>query len=322
MARIRSVHPGLASDEAFMSMTMAAKAAWSLLWTECDDKGVFEWKPVVLKARIFPADNIDFAEILSEYEGLDCVKKFIFGGKSYGVVRNFCKFQRPKKPNSVHPLPDELRTYVHLTTGNSEPVGNQYSTSGEKSPQMEDEGCSKEVERKVMSETGSDLPVVSKPKKNKANYSDAFENFWKVYPDTAGTSKLEAWQEWEKLSPDDHGKAVSALPAFREWIKKQSKEYRVVHACRYLSKRRFDGLADTSEPVQQIKQVPVFYDTPEWKAWCQHNGKSLPQTDIRGLDGSIVGRGWYFPTEWPPSVKPDPVALYEKLATFENAKAA
>lgn len=58
---------GLSSDEAFMSMSMTAKAAWPLLWTECDDNGVFEWKPVVLKARIFPGDSLDFDSILAEW---------------------------------------------------------------------------------------------------------------------------------------------------------------------------------------------------------------------------------------------------------------
>ena len=67
MARIRSVHPGMASDEIYMSMSITAKAAWPLLWTECDDNGIFEWKPIVLKARIFPADAVDFAAILAEW---------------------------------------------------------------------------------------------------------------------------------------------------------------------------------------------------------------------------------------------------------------
>jgi hypothetical protein len=99
MARIRSIHPGLASDEIYMSMSMAAKAAWPLLWTECDDSGAFEWKPIVLKARIFPADNLDFAEILAEFVKLDCVRIEEVEGKPYGYIRNFGRYQRPKNPS-------------------------------------------------------------------------------------------------------------------------------------------------------------------------------------------------------------------------------
>jgi hypothetical protein len=144
MARIRSVHPGLATDEAYMSMSLAAKAAWPLLWTECDDQGVFEWKPIVLKARIFPADNVDFEGILTEIEKLGCITRYSVEGKSYGLVRNFLRFQRPKKPKAVHPLPDS-----------SPPVPHQFPTGGGNPPQMEDEGGRmKDEEEGSLSEPG------------------------------------------------------------------------------------------------------------------------------------------------------------------------
>jgi hypothetical protein len=112
MSRIRSIHPGIASDESYMQMSMPAKAAWPILWTECDDHGVFEWKPIVLKARIFPADNVDFAAILAELVTLDCVQRFEHEGKSYGIVRNFCAYQRPKHPSYRHPFPAALTEYA------------------------------------------------------------------------------------------------------------------------------------------------------------------------------------------------------------------
>lgn len=148
MSRIRSVHPGLATDEAYMAMSITAKAAWPLLWTECDDNGAFEWKPLVLKARLFPADNINFAEILSELERLDCIKSYEHNGRIYALVRNFTKFQRPKKPQSRHFIPAELRTYAGLSELSTEPVPHQADTGGIKSPQMEDGEGEEEGERK------------------------------------------------------------------------------------------------------------------------------------------------------------------------------
>jgi len=163
MARIRSVHPGLASDESYMSMSMAAKAAWPLLWMECDDKGVFEWKPIVLKARIFPADNVNFADILSEWEGLNCVRQFTVDGKTYGAVRNFRKFQRPKTPNDVHPITAEIRNYVGLGEVISEIEDDkqtQFPPNGEKSPQMEDGGGRMKGEGGKMEEVSPPLPPI------------------------------------------------------------------------------------------------------------------------------------------------------------------
>jgi len=138
MARIRSIHPGLSSDEAYMSMSMTAKAAWPHLWMECDDHGVFEWKPIVLKARIFPADNVDFPALLEEFKRLECVKMVEIAGRQCGLVRNFCRFQRPKKPSYRHLLPDEFRTYVGIGAPSSPPVPHHSPTSTENSSQMED----------------------------------------------------------------------------------------------------------------------------------------------------------------------------------------
>ena len=64
MARIRSVHPGLFTDESFMSASPLARIVMIGVWTEADDNGVFEWKPLTLKARLLPADNADMAAIL------------------------------------------------------------------------------------------------------------------------------------------------------------------------------------------------------------------------------------------------------------------
>lgn len=89
----------MASDEAYMSMSFPAKAAWPLLWTECDDHGAFDWKPIVLKARIFPADNVDFSAILAELESLGCVRAVEIQGKKCGLIKNFCRYQSPKSPS-------------------------------------------------------------------------------------------------------------------------------------------------------------------------------------------------------------------------------
>lgn len=144
MARIRSVHPGLATDEIFMSMSAFAKAAWPLLWTECDDQGVFEWKPVVLKARILPADHVEFRDILNEYLELGAVIRFEIAGRCYGAVRNFKRYQNPKKPNSIHPTTPESVIFVGSSRTSSVPVPNQSSTGPVKSPQREEGGGSKE----------------------------------------------------------------------------------------------------------------------------------------------------------------------------------
>jgi hypothetical protein len=151
MARIRSVHPGLFTDEAWVSCSPLARILFIGLWTDADDQGVFEWKPLQIKMRLLPGDTGDAAALLAELQAVDLIQPFEHGGKTFGAIRNFRKFQRPKKPNAVHPLPERMRIYVALeaeqeaesdaqpATG-SPPVPHEFPTSGEKSPQMEDGG--------------------------------------------------------------------------------------------------------------------------------------------------------------------------------------
>lgn len=181
MARIRSIHPGLTSDESYMSMSMIAKAAWTPLWMQCDDHGIFEWKPIVLKALIFPADNVDFAAVLGEFEKLDCVRRITIDGKQYGLVRNFAKYQRPKNPSYRHfkadNIPSDVASYIGVK-GSPPPALPQLSGSPtENTPQMKEEGGSRE-EEEVDSRSVAD--ATRPPAK--------FEEFWKAYPRREGAN--------------------------------------------------------------------------------------------------------------------------------------
>jgi hypothetical protein len=158
MARIRSVHPGLWTDEAFVSVSMTARLLAIGIWNECDDQGAFEWKPRQLKMRLLPADNADVEALLEELRSAGLIQPYNVGDRCYGAVRNFGRFQRPKKPNSVHPMPSAMKAYAKSerqdselgddeapSVGNrfptsSEPVPHQFPTSGEIPPQMEDGG--------------------------------------------------------------------------------------------------------------------------------------------------------------------------------------
>jgi hypothetical protein len=141
MSRIRSIHPGLATDENFVTVSIPARYFFVLLLTECDDQGVFEWKPLSLKMRLFPGDNIDVAAMLTELASIDAVRQYAINGRQLGAVRNFRKFQKPRFPNAVHPISEDIRNYVALT----EPItvtpgdeSDQPPRNAEKSLQMDD----------------------------------------------------------------------------------------------------------------------------------------------------------------------------------------
>jgi len=272
MARIRSIHPGLTSDEAYMSMSMPAKAGWTSLWMHCDDHGIFEWKPIVLKALIFPADNIDFARLLDEWLTLDCVRKVDIEGKPCGIVRNFAKYQRPKNPSyrffKDNNLPTDFGSYTAVKGAATPALPQPSGTAPEKSAQMEDEGGSSRRE----DESGKDL-------KTRA----FFDEFWNAYP-------RRDEDEQRDRSASDFCKLVSggvdpaviifAAKAYCAKIRKQNNYATkfVKVAWRWLGEQDFTGAApvttadpDHFEPAERDWHSAVkrwLLNESNWPRWA------------------------------------------------------
>lgn len=122
MARIRSIHPGIFTDEAFMSASAFARLLFIGLGCEADDRGIFEWKALTLKARLFPADAIEVLPLLEELEALRMIMRFEVSGKTLGAIRNFCRFQRPKAPKIVHDIPPEVCDFVSAMVTEDDPL--------------------------------------------------------------------------------------------------------------------------------------------------------------------------------------------------------
>lgn len=117
MSRIRSIHPSQWTDEAFVECSAFARLLALGLRNEADDNGIFKWTPVGLKMRLFPADNVDVADLLGELERQRIVLKFDVEGRTYGAIRNFRVFQNPRSPKTEHPLPPEADAFVGARAG-------------------------------------------------------------------------------------------------------------------------------------------------------------------------------------------------------------
>lgn len=182
MARIRSQHPGQWTDEDFVEMSIMARLLCLGIRNEADDYGCFEWKPKRLKMRLLPADSCDVDELLSEMEQCNQIKSYEVDGKKYGAIRNFCKYQRPKKPNSFCPLNPELNEYIGLDTEEveivSEPVPDKGGSASEIT-QAEGRKVGRKEGRKVIKEKSNKKEISLFDGKS---VDDHFEEFWKKYP--------------------------------------------------------------------------------------------------------------------------------------------
>lgn len=217
MARIRSVHPGFFKDEDLLSVSMAARLLFLGLGTEADDKGVFEWKLITLKINIFPLDNIDMAALLEELVFAHAICRFEVGGKKYGAIRNFQRHQRPKKPNDIHPITDEIRNYVGSQPSGSVPVPHQDGNDGEKSPQMEDGGGRGNGKgSRVSNETLSPSPE---------SESEGFSDFVKAYPQPDGVHAAEElWNEIVSAGTSPESILLGLKGACRAWKAKHGND--------------------------------------------------------------------------------------------------
>jgi uncharacterized protein YdaU (DUF1376 family) len=111
-----------------------------------------------------------------------------------------------------------------------------------------------EEESKCMSDSKKSDPTIS----NKS----WFDDFWSAYPTDRIMSKKNTKTQWIRLSDEDRSAALSAVPAFKNYCKKNP-TYRPVHAERFLSQRRFEGF--------QAGNV-IDFDHKSYQKFCERMG--------------------------------------------------
>lgn len=139
--------------------------------------------------------------------------------------------------------------------------------------------------------------TVSCPKRvrTKVEYPIDFNEFWLAYPVDQNMGKKEAFAEWQRLGPEDRRAAIASCQAFRLYCQTH-KDYRPIHANRYLAKGRFEGhlgaavAASTSSFVRKASD-----DWIAWEAWYRAVKGHAPPINREGT-------GWYFPSARPPAI--------------------
>lgn len=295
MARIRSIHPGIFTDEGFASLSMAARVLLLGIWTEADDHGVFEWKPVTLKMRVMPVDNVSIPELLAECERADVLKKFS-SGKTYGLVRNFCRFQRPKKPKYTHPMPQELFLYAGLAVDGSLPVLHQSRTGTENHPQREEGGDCLEDEKGL---GGGAKPAPAKVQ----NSGVGKEN-------TTGSSI-----SLDFVPSAECRKAIAEMGFADAQYNSEFSKFVAYYMARGYARADWNAALiswfqrtspDAKPAIPELaiaNKVFVVQGTLEWTCWQEYlreQGKrSSPCVDSKQPDGRSQP-GWYFVSQFPP----------------------
>jgi hypothetical protein len=92
--------------------------------------------------------------------------------------------------------------------------------------------------------TNQKQPSSSSSSKKKKIYTVSFLNFWSIYPRKEGTSKLKAFEAWDKLN----GKEENLIPIIMAAIERQSnsiykgKDFKYIpHPATWLNEKRWEG---------------------------------------------------------------------------------
>ena len=98
--------------------------------------------------------------LLAELEATNQIKRFEESGRAFGVIRNFTKYQKPKTPNAIHPLPESMKLWRDNFGSVSETPPKQSGTTSEKPFQMEEGGGSLKEEEGKKVTAASQLTAV------------------------------------------------------------------------------------------------------------------------------------------------------------------
>jgi len=179
---------------------------------------------------------------------------------------------------------DRVRRHRGRQDQGSDGTGNGQSDgcNGDVTP-VKRSGNAPETETNTESET-------KKRKKGAADADAGFIEFWNLYPRTPVMSKKEAFREWVKLPAEDKIAATNAIGPYREFLSK-NKDHPTVHACRFLSQRRFDGFKPERPRARVLEPFSAEWTMERHKR--VESGMSVSFMDAQAEKGN----GWSIPIE-------------------------
>lgn len=164
--RARTIKPGFYDNEVLGSMSPLAHLLFPGLWQMADHEGLMEYRPLRIKAKIFPYRDADVASLCDELEAGGLIDRYEVDGCMYLSVVGFLKHQRPH-PNEKK-VPSIIPKKTHQGTSLDIPKHVQGHT---KERTDTEQGTSKDVPNRAGSSGSSGSSVIQDPPppKNRAS---------------------------------------------------------------------------------------------------------------------------------------------------------
>lgn len=111
MARIRSIKPEFFTSESVSQLPIRARLTWIGIWTECDDYGVTRNNVKLIKAAVWPLDQVSLADVEADLEALETagrIVRYTVGGRGYLTVTSWEEHQKMnRRGGRKYPPPSE-----------------------------------------------------------------------------------------------------------------------------------------------------------------------------------------------------------------------
>ena len=203
MARARNIKPGFFENEELVELPFSTRLLFIGLWTIADRAGRLEDRPKRVKMALFPADNLDVNDALSQLQASGFILRYEVDGRRYIQILAFDKHQNPhrdEKPSSI-PAPQE-----HSASTVQAPCKDDANPAD--SPIPDSPIPDSPIPDSPIPDSPIPETLVSDSKTSRAARSveqdseEFFEDAWKAYPARPGASKADALKAWRKRVKD------------------------------------------------------------------------------------------------------------------------
>jgi hypothetical protein len=239
--RIRSIKPEFFTSEIVASLPLRTRLTWIGLWTHCDNYGRAKDNAKLIKAAVWPLDDVSTKDIESDLNTLaDCrlVVRYSVAGKPYLAVANWVEHQYgankgdPKFPgpdSADAEIPEQSRPVLDASRTNPDPSSPSQGMDGK-------------------GHDGKDA-LARGP-------TDRFDDFWDSYP--RKSAKPTAERAFAKaVGRADIDTIVGAAKRFRDDPNRD--EAYTPHAATWLNQDRWN---DDPLPARANGRRPTDQDRP------------------------------------------------------------
>jgi hypothetical protein len=178
MARARNIKPSFFLNEDIVELPCEARLLFIGLWTLADREGRLENRPKKIKMSLFPADDINVSEQLSNISKYGFIELYNADETDVIQITNFVKHQTPHGLEKDSELPDQNGVYTvyfrnpknKTVTGKplylkQDQLADFYAKTGEFSPNNPNQGTENSYQSSN-NEAYNDVPVVSEQDNN------------------------------------------------------------------------------------------------------------------------------------------------------------